>query len=182
MLPRLLISTKIQTAIAVAVLVATAASAAKVTSVFYENAALELERDRLAAKSEAAATARELELTQLELTGAILLANTATHKKLRILTREITTEVIKYVQDTSITRCDMPPQFVRIHDSAARAGMSLDTGAATGTDGATRRVTDSDVLATVTTNYDLCSQWRIDLISLQEYARSLQALNGKEKK
>ena len=163
--------------IAATALAAATASGAKVTSMHYEQVLATKRAEISEAKISASRAARKLEITQLELAGAALVANSAAHKKIRILTREITTEVIKYVQDPTITRCELSPQFVRIHNSAA-GGMSEDTGASSGTDGTAGRITDAEVLEVVTTNYSICATNTQNLIALQNWAASLKSLSS----
>lgn len=165
--------------IALAIVLAASGAGAKVTSVFYEEKLATARADLADARVEAATTTRELELTQLELSGAIIAKNAVAHRKLRILTSEIRTEVIKYVQDPTINRYELPSEFVRIHDKAASTSdrMPSDTGTPSRADAGTTSITDADLLAVVTSNYESCLENAADLVALQEWATSLQTLN-----
>ena len=91
----------------------------------------------------------------------------AEHKQ-KTVTEYITKEVTKYVQSPDAGQCHFNDQWVRIYDSAA--GMYKgDT--ATGSDAATARITDIEVLENVTGNYGTCHEIRQELIALQEWVR-----------
>lgn len=88
----------------------------------------------------------------------------------KTVTEYITKEVAKYVQSPDAGQCHFNDQWVRIYDSAA--GMSkADT--ATGSDAATARITDIEVLENATGNYRTCHEIRQDLIALQDWVRRI---------
>lgn len=80
----------------------------------------------------------------------------------------IVKEVIRYVQDPDVGRCELPADWVRIHNAAAGVpGVSEATGVDDGAAGAAR--TDSDALPVVTANYRRCRASMARLQALQAW-------------
>lgn len=81
--------------------------------------------------------------------------------------RTITKEVIRYVETPSDDRCELPPDWVQLHDRAAR--LTADGGAPGGGDGTPGGVTDAHALEVVTDNYKACNTWRTRLVGCQRF-------------
>ena len=148
----------------------------RVTSWYYqaEIAQNALKGARIA--SEAQSLNRKLELMALDLSGAISERDAARHIKVRTVERVVNRDIIKLVKDPNVKHCDLDPQWVRIHDSAASSGMPEDTDTAPAITDPTPGVDDVTALQVITTNYAICQDIRQQLISLQEWASSIKGL------
>jgi hypothetical protein len=85
------------------------------------------------------------------------------------VSKTITKEVIKYVQNPDAGKCAIPDAGVRLHDNAATAGMSSSTPVIDGSTG--KIITDIELLNTVVDNYETCNAIRDRLTGLQDWAR-----------
>lgn len=65
-------------------------------------------------------------------------------QKQEVVTKYLTKEVIKYVQADNAGKCDLPNDWVRIHDAAARNSVAGNADTTAGTDDVTTRITDID--------------------------------------
>jgi hypothetical protein len=164
--------------LSVAVAAALSATAGwKVTSWYYQSeiSSMKLEAAELA--TEAQDRKNKIELMALELAGAVSARDAARRQQIRTVERVVTREVIKYVQNPDIERVYLPPEWVRIHNTAAGGGVPEDTGAPGATDDPTVGVTDADAIAVVAENYGICTDNRAQLIALQEWAAGVGKLN-----
>lgn len=97
----------------------------------------------------------------------------AKNREREVITKYVTKEVIKYVQSDDAGKCDLPDQWVYLHDTAARGSLPRDTDTASEPNGDTGRITDIEVLGVVTENYQSCHKIRDQLIGLQEWAKGI---------
>jgi len=107
------------------------------------------------------------------LSGVVSERDAARHREIRTVERVVNRDIIRLVQSDA-PRCDLSTDWVRIHDTAA--GMPEDTSPAIPVIDPARTVTDIDAIQTVTTNYAICHDTRQTLISLQEWAKSIQGI------
>lgn len=114
--------------------------------------------------------ARLIESERSKRLQAVAEADALRRQEREVITREITNEVIRYVQTPVSTECGLDPGGVRLHDLAASGimpGSPDDTAASYG------RATAAEVVTVVTENYSTCHAIRDKLISLQETVRNL---------
>ena len=131
-----------------------------------ENAAWQAQVDNLNQKN-------AIDLANNQVATAIAEAYELRNKKHEIVTKYINKEVIKYVQSDIAGKCDLPNQWVRLHDSAARNRITGNTDTTTEPNDLSSGVTDVEVLGVVTDNYQSCHKIRNQLIELQEWARNI---------
>lgn len=98
--------------------------------------------------------------------------------------RVITREVIRYVtENPDAGRCDLPAEWLRIHDASAGTDLPPAAGAAGAPDDATARAfTDADALRVITENYQTCLSEFTRLRQLQEWYRGQQAIKSEKEK
>lgn len=115
-----------------------------------------------------------IEQLRTEKTQAVMEAATLRQQEQEVVTKTVTKEVIKYVQSDIAGKCDLPNQWVRIHDTAARGQVDLpdDRDSTAESDEDPSGITDIEALSTVTENYGTCQEIRNQLISLQEWVRA----------
>ena len=145
----------------------------RVTSWYYQAEIAQERSERLLEASKAQEAARKLEVMALELSGVVSERDAFRHREIRTVERVVNRDIIKLVQGPA-PRCDLDPEWVRIHDTAA--GMPQDTDSPEPIADTPARITDIDALSVVTTNYAICQDTRATLISLQEWASSLKGL------
>jgi hypothetical protein len=95
-------------------------------------------------------------------------------------TAVVTREVIRYETLPGAGDCVHIPDWVQLHNKAAAAGpVSGDSSSPTGVEarGAGPRVTDVDSIRTVTENYRLCNDLRIELAGWRQYGAELVRIN-----
>ncbi|MDT8311916.1 MAG: hypothetical protein RQ732_10755 [Methylophaga sp.] len=116
----------------------------------------------------------EIDLLTRQRQQVVLEADELRKKQQKIVTRTITKEVIRYVQDPDAGNCRLPDRWVRIHDAAAGGSVDLpgDSTTTTKPDESATKITDIEALGVVTENYGTCQQLRNQLTSLQEWVRS----------
>lgn len=90
--------------------------------------------------------------------------------------KTIIKEIPVYVTAEADRACAVPAGFVRVHDAAA-TGVPP-PGPAGAADAAPAGIALSAVAGTVAENYTSCRAIREQLIGLQDYVRSFQALQG----
>jgi hypothetical protein len=146
----------------------------RVTSWYYQAEIAQERSERLLEASKAQDVARKLEVMALELSGVVSERDAFRHREIRTVERVVNRDIIKLVQGPA-PRCDLDPEWVRIHDKSA-AGVSQDTDPSPSVIDPARVVTDIDALSTIATNYAICQDTRATLISLQEWASSLKGL------
>ena len=95
-------------------------------------------------------------------------------KKQKVVTQYINKEVIKYVQADTTGMCDMPAEWVRLHDIAARNNIAGDADSTAVTNDSAARITDIDALEVVTENYLTCNEVREQLMNLQEWVKKIK--------
>lgn len=133
-------------------------------------------------RAEERASAAEGKSTRLqsELTEAKGNVRIVTHYVDRVqIVRErgatITKEIPVYVTAQADARCTVPVGFVRVHDAAAQ---NVPVAGSTGDPNApAESVTLSGIATTVAGNYTACHETAEQLIALQDYVRSLQAID-----
>ena len=150
----------------------------RVTAWYYEAEISDMRADKAKSALEASEANRKIELMALDLSAAISERDAARNRQARVVELETTKEVIRYVQNPAIPRCDLPPDWVRIHDTAAGSELPENAGAARAVDGNARAVTDADALQIVSVNYAIYHRTKNQLIALQEWARGLQELKS----
>jgi hypothetical protein len=91
-------------------------------------------------------------------------------RKNEIITEEITVEVIKYVQTPNAGKCDLPVEFVLIHDTAATR-VSASSEASSRVADPPEGFKDTDLLPIITYNYAVCSDFRLQILAWQDWAR-----------
>jgi hypothetical protein len=143
---------------------------------YYQN---ELTSVQLAQAEAAAQFQRDKEaalLQQLEQNNEISRLHAALQRKQEVKHITNTVEVIKYVESDDAGKCDLPPEFVRIHNAAASGGnVSTETDTASGVDaggaGALVGKTDKDFAPVLSRNYNRCHQVHAKLKALRAWAR-----------
>lgn len=93
-------------------------------------------------------------------------------ERVRIETKVVTQEVIRYVQNPAIERVVLPAEWVRLHDLAA-LGVSPASPAVSSADGAAQAVTDADAIAVVSDNYNDCRAYIEQVKGLQAHVREI---------
>ncbi len=127
------------------------------------------------AQAEAQAKVDRIEKLQSELATTIAEKQALEAQEAKVVTKYITKEVIKYVQSPNAGKCDLPNEWVRVHDAAAR-GMSPTEGteAPGGTNDPAPRITDIEALQVTTDNYAICHETATRLRNLQLWVKGLQ--------
>ena len=100
-------------------------------------------------------------------------AITLRNRKREVVTKYVNKEVIRYVQSDNAGKCDLPNQWVSVHDYAARNSIARETRTAPEPNDDASGITDIEALGVVTENYQSCHQIRDQLIELQEWARGI---------
>lgn len=92
-------------------------------------------------------------------------------EKQKVLTKVINNDVIKYVQSPIAGKCDIPNEWVRIHDAATIGSEYLqgDTSPAAIANAVAPTVTDADAIIVIADNYGTCNEIRNNLIDLQSW-------------
>lgn len=136
------------------------------------------ERDGWRRAAEGYRTAYELTLARAEATHRIEAEAAAAQVEIREVFRTITEKVPVYVSVESDAHCQLPAGFVRLHDAAAvgtvpdavpdPAGEPHDAPAG---------VALSAASATIVGNYEVCHAARRQLMDLQAWIRTQQALD-----
>lgn len=150
---------------------AAAISSSYLTGLYYKAEISDMRADKAKLAQLAEKKNREIELLQLELAGQISLKEAESRRKLKLVEREVTKEIIKYVQSPA-PKCDLSPDWVYIHDLSA-SGVPENPSTPAESDVGAREVKDSDALVTITENYSICNETRNQLILLQEWARKI---------
>lgn len=167
-----------QILILIASIAASAASGWRVTSWYYQAEITDMQLAAALAASEAQKTNRRVELLGFELAGVVSERDAYRNRERDTQFHTVTQEVIKYVKaKPAVDRCVIDHDWLRIANSAARGGVPADPETTGTVNAAPVGVTDDIVLASVTTNYSRCTANRDQLLSLQEWASSLQRLN-----
>ena len=141
----------------------------KVSSWYYLSKINSMQIKQHVSAEEARKRVKTIELLNAEITTVIEERDLAMQQEERVVERIVTNEVIKYVQNTVIEHCDVPVEFVRLHDAAASGGVPDNAESADAADDASRGTSDADVLQVVTTNYSTCRRTRNQLINLQAW-------------
>lgn len=142
---------------------------------------MQADADKAAKEAQAEAQAKTDRINELqdELAQTVAEKQALESQEAEVLTRTITEKVIEYVQSPDAGNCNLPNQWVRVHDAAAR-GMppTEDTEAPGGTNDTASGITDIEALQVATGNYATCNAIATRLRNLQLWARGLQ--NGTE--
>lgn len=125
------------------------------------------------AREEAAADARKKEQVMQQATAEIDALNADLTAERERKNRVIYKEVISYVKSPDIERCNLPDDFVRIHEAAATGIMPDDPAAASGSDDQSRTFTDAELIEVVADNYLSCRAVADRLSGLQEWVKLL---------
>jgi hypothetical protein len=131
-----------------------------------------LETDTMVSELEAA-RAEAIKAAQEEtlLLETIAMNEAALAAKTRAETVFVTNTVIKwkvkYAQNPNAGKCDMPPEFVRVHTAAVTNRVSEATPGGPQPDGPATGVTDIEVLDVDTANYATCHGWADQLRHFQ---------------
>lgn len=138
---------------------------------------MQADADKAAKEAQSQAQAKTDRINELqdELAQTVAEKQALESQEAEVVTRTITKKVIEYVQSPNAGKCDLPNQWVRVHDAAAR-GMppTEDTEAPGGTNDAASGITDIEALDVTTSNYALCHETATRLRNLQLWARGLQ--------
>ena len=133
-------------------------------------AELEADYNQAVLDAKDVAAAKELEMRRR---SEAIGQRDAARRALRDAQSETTTkEVIRYVQGNSSGGCNLPGEWVRIHDQSARMPETPETPRVP--DGAARPIKDAKVLRVVTANYRTCAGVADRLELLQDYVRGLE--------
>lgn len=95
-------------------------------------------------------------------------------KKQQVVTKYVDKEIIKYVQSDVAGKCNLPDNWVRIHDLSATGDKARDTNPTGKPDGDAGAVTDVEAITVVSGNYRSCNRTRDQLIELQNWIKSLE--------
>lgn len=142
----------------------------QVAALYYKAVIADMQSQGLHEAEEARKRNRVIETMQLELSGVVSERDAARRKKAKELEKEVVRDVIRYVQSPAVQHCDLDPEWVRVHNSAASGGMPENaetTGPANGP------ASDTEALIAVTENYATCHGVRGQLIGLQEWAQGI---------
>lgn len=122
--------------------------------------------------------ARTIERLQRERLAALDEAAALRNREREVVEIEVEREVIRYVDRPNRVDVLLPVDWVRIHDRAAlgraASGMPNARGTESGQYAASPGVTDALALAVITGNYSACHDIRDQLITLQEWAATIQ--------
>jgi hypothetical protein len=78
-----------------------------------------------------------------------------------IVAQEVQEAIREYAENPDIRRCELDPEFVRLHDERARNfGMPGVADSPALANGGAGRITDVDLLTVVSDNYQQCHRWR----------------------
>lgn len=127
----------------------------------------ELERDYAETLKDAVDVAFEIEQRRLALANKNAELDAQLEIERKRANRVVTERVIEYVQSDVAGQCDLPNEWVRVHDAAAGGVSSVDTAAAPDDGAAT--ITDAAAIVTIAGNYELCRDTRAQLIALQRW-------------
>lgn len=162
----------IQTIAGGVIAVTAALGSYKMTANSYEAKISKMETRSATAARVAESKNREIELLGLELMGMVSQRDAARNQELNVVERIITKKVIEYVKNPDAGKCNIPGEFVQLHDTAARGGGVSETSEASGAiDAAPARITDTEVIVVVTDNYNVCHGIRNQLLSLQDWVK-----------
>lgn len=115
----------------------------------------------------------KIERKQQAISASVSTAHEIAREQTRIVYRMIDKEVIQYVQaSTPAARCQLDAGWVRLHDAAA---LSRIPGSPGESDAQPTHFTAADGLATVTGNYESCTETRQQLIDLQRWIAEQRA-------
>lgn len=94
--------------------------------------------------------------------------------------RVITREVVRYeTENPDAGRCDLPADWLRVHDAAGDPGLPAAAGSApVPNDTPARAVTDADALRVITENYQTCLSEFTRLRQWQEWYREQQGITS----
>lgn len=150
----------------------------KVSADLYDSKIQKIRAEQAEVALEAANRNRMIEQLGLELSGIISERNALRNQRRKVVEKVITKKVIEYVQTDVAGQCDIPDEFVRIHDHSASGRVSGTTEAPGTSPASATGITDTEVLEVVTANYDACHEIRDKLISLQEWTTGAYSLGG----
>ena len=146
----------------------------RVTSWMYQSEISGMRADKAKAAQKATESNRRVEQLAGELSQALSEQLAEKQEEQKVVTKFVRKEVIRYVQNPNIIRCELSPDFVRAHDSAASGRVPPDSETSSGVDAGTN---DAELLEVVTENYGICRENRQRQIALQQWAKSIQKLN-----
>jgi len=133
----------------------------------------DMQADAAKAAIEAQKKVDEVEALQEQLSETIAEKQAIEARKNEVVTKYITKKVIEYVKSPDSGKCDLPNDWVRVHDAAAR-GMPEAAETASGFNDPTPRITDIEALEVTTANYAICHETATRLRNLQLWAKGLQ--------
>jgi hypothetical protein len=165
----------------VTVLIASISSAAatwKVADWKHGKHIAEMENAAWQSHVEALNQKNEIDLFNRQVSAARAEAYELRTRKREVVTRYINKEVIKYVQNDDAGKCVLPDKWVQLHDVAAKNSETGNADAARQPDDTPSRITDIEVLSTVTGNYQSCHKIRDQLIELQQWAKDISNENN----
>ncbi len=140
-------------------------------------AEMQASADKAAKEAQAEAQAKTDQINELQdkLASTIAQKQALESQEAEVVTRTITKKVIEYVQSPNAGKCDLPNDWVRVHDAAA-LGVSPTEDAETpgGTNDAASGITDVEALEVTTNNYATCNAIATRLRNLQLWAKGLQ--------
>jgi hypothetical protein len=135
-----------------------------------------------AARIQALADAQERTL----LLGTIAVTEAALAAKARAKTEVVTETVVKwkvrYAANPDAGKCDITPEFVRVHTAAATNRVSPAPTSGPEFDGVPGGITDIDVLSVDTANYATCHKWADQLRHWQSRQRKIEEVRSDGRK
>jgi hypothetical protein len=159
--------------------ITTAAATWKVADWKHGKQLAEMENAAWQAHVESLNQKNEIDLYNQQVTSARAEAYELRTRKREVVTRYINRKVIEYVQNDNAGKCDMPDKWVQLHDDAAKNSDAGHSSAPRQPNDAPSRITDIEVLSTVTGNYQSCHQIRDQLIELQAWASNIKFETGR---
>jgi hypothetical protein len=129
--------------------------------------------DAQAARDDARARARAAEEAQAASQAFAEALAVEREAKTQIVEKEITRNVIKYVQKPSSQSKCLDSDGVRLHNASAAGRVSEDAGTTSKPDAGATGATAASVVSTVTDNYATCHANANQLRALQDWVRAL---------
>lgn len=166
-----MINLKLISGVAVSAMIVGASAAWYIQGRFCAGEISEIENAAHKAYIEALNVKTERDFLNTQIAAVRAEAFEISNQKREVVTRYVTNEVIKYVQTPDAGKCEFNDDWVRVHDAAASSSLpsaDLSTGEL---DGASRKITDVEVLNVTTQNYEGCNKEIDKLRELQLWAR-----------
>jgi hypothetical protein len=150
----------------------------KVASWRYGEEISETRAEHLSAVAKANEKTRQIDSLNAKLTQSAAEAEALRNQKREVVERVVTKQVIKYVETDNARECGLSHDGVRLHDTAARGELPVDTDTAAKPDGEAIAATNAELIFTVVQNYNACNADLDRLSGLQDWVRSLTTTNA----